>query len=127
MSEEPRDAYYGTTLSERIGQYLHQLSSDAIYFAGIVSVGRMRFKLEGAELINFVRKCLNSIVEFGAIPVGGKKGVKYDYWVPLPSYGSTKGEIVENIIKEWLAKGGGNTDLTIWLATPDIYKTEEAS
>lgn len=80
--------------------------------------GRRGFGLEGDALTDYVRRQLTEIMARGAVPViGGDKG---HYWIPQPQYGSRPEEIVENVVREWLERGGTEEDPGwLWFALPE--------
>ena len=58
----------------------------------------------------------------GAIPVVGGADKGY-YWLPQPQYGSEPKDIVENVVREWLANGAGDEDPGgLWLPLPEKCK-----
>ena len=106
MTAESRDRYYGQTVSEHVALVPGELPHDAVGLWQIIPFGRDAFGFEGAQLIDYVRRCLYALVERGAKPVIGGGGTDY-FWIYQPQYGTTNTEIVENVIAEWLACGGG--------------------
>jgi hypothetical protein len=124
MSKEPRHKRYGHTMSEQIALFPGELPIDAVGLWQITPSGREDFGLEGAELVDFVRRSLYALIEAGAKPVIGGGGTDY-YWIVQPQYGNSNSEIVENVIAEWLASGGGDPDPGgLWFALPELYEAK---
>lgn len=122
MNEERRDRYFGQTISEHIASIPEELPYDAVGLWQIIPFGRKGFGFEGPELTDFVRRCLYALVEAGAKPVIGGGSTDY-YWIYQPQYGTENAEIVENVIAEWLASGGGDPDPgDLWFALPERYQ-----
>ncbi len=119
MTEEPRHRRFGDTMSDYIVQVANELPIDAVGMWQIVPGGRHDFDLEGEALTDYVRRCIAEILSRGAIPVIGGGGTDY-YWVPQPQYGSKPDEIIENVIREWLANGAQDEDPGgLWFALPE--------
>ncbi|MBI4275949.1 MAG: hypothetical protein HY659_14740 [Rhizobiales bacterium] len=122
MNQEARHRVYGTPMSEWIARVPNEMPRDAVGLWQIVPAGRRGFGLDGADLVDFVRRCLHALVEHGAKPVIGGGGTNYE-WIYQPQYGQSNSEIVENVIAEWLASGGGDTDPGgLWFALPEMYQ-----
>src|SRR5829696_6512754 len=120
MSAERKDPWFGHTASEWIALTPGDLTIDAVGLWEIVPFGREGFGLQGADLVDFVRRSLYALVEAGAKPVIGGGGTDY-YWIVQPQYGTGNAEIVENVIAEWLASGGGDPDPGgLWFALPEL-------
>jgi hypothetical protein len=113
MNVERRDKWYGNTIEERIEMYPHELPIDAVGLWQIVSFGYDGFNLRGDDLIDFTRRCIIRLLEYGAKPVHGGKGTGYD-WVLQPQYGKTSNEITDLVIAAWLAAGGGEPKDAGW-------------
>ena len=121
MTNEPINRFSQSSASEWIGSYLDELSIDAVGLWQIIPNARAGFGLEGAELVEFVRRCLIAIVGRGAKPVRGGRGTAYQ-WIVQPQYGNSPDEIADRIVAEWVAAGMPNPDLGgLWFALPDIY------
>ena len=105
MNEEPRDRYSGETMSDYIVQVANELPIDAVGMWQIVPGGRHGFGLEGDALTDYVRRCIAELLSRGAVPVvgGGLEG-EHD-WIAQLQYGSSPDEIIENVVREWLANG----------------------
>lgn len=118
MNAERRHKIYGSTESEWIASTPVELDIDAVGLWQIEPAGRQGFGLEGEELANHIRRNIYALIEAGAIPVYGGGDGPHD-WIYQPQYGKTKEEIAENVINEWLAKGGGETTVSdVWFARP---------
>lgn len=119
MSEEPRERYHGTPMGEWIEQVANELPYDAVGLWKIVPDGRRGFGLEGNALTNYVRRSIAELLSRGAVPVigGADKG---HHWIVQPQYGSRSEEIVENVMREWLARGATEEDPGwLWFALPE--------
>jgi hypothetical protein len=109
MSEEPTHKYFGDTLSDYIVQVANELPRDAVGMWQIVPGGRYGFGLEGDALSDYVRRCIAELLSRDAMPVIGGGGTDY-YWIAQRQYGSKPEEIIENVVREWLANGAKDED-----------------
>jgi hypothetical protein len=110
MNEEPRHRYGGETMSEYVVQVANELPIDAVGMWQIVPGGRHGFGIEGEALTDYVSRCIAELLSRGAVPVvgGGLEGEHE--WIAQPQYGSEPGEIIENVVREWLANGAKDED-----------------
>src|SRR4051812_2005334 len=99
MTQELRHTAYGRTMSEWIALTPGELTRDAVGLWQIVPEGRGGFGLQGADLVEFVRRSLHALLERGAKPVVGGRGTGYN-WIVQPQYGSSNDEIAEAVIAE---------------------------
>src|SRR4051812_6957943 len=109
MSEEPRERRSGATVSEYVVQVANELPRDAVGMWQIVPGGRHGFGFDGGQLTDYVRRCIAELLSRGAIPVVAGGGTDY-FWVAQKQYGSTPEEIIENVVREWLANGAKDED-----------------
>lgn len=110
MIKEPKHKFYGTAMSEYIKQVANELPVDAVGMWQIVPGARRGFDLEGDALTDYVRRCIAELLSRGAVPViGGGPDGPHD-WIVQRQYGSQPEEIIENVIREWLANGAKNED-----------------
>jgi hypothetical protein len=64
---------------------------------------------------------VSELLAKGAKPVVGGAGTKY-FWIYQPQYGDTNKEIVDAVVKEWLASGAPDCDPGgLWFALPSPY------
>lgn len=118
MRLDIRHRLYGHTLAEHIQTVADELPVDAVGLWQIVPAGRQGFGLSGADLEEFVRRCVSALLERGATPVIGGGGTKFD-WLHQPQYGETNAEIANSVVSEWLAAGAGDCDPGgLWFALP---------
>ena len=124
MSDEPREKRSGETMSDYIVQVANELPIDAVGMWQIVPGGRQGFDLEGNALTDYVRRCIAELLSRGAVPVfGGGADGPHD-WIVQRQYGSRPEEIIENVIREWLANGAQNGDPGgLWFALPQYAWT----
>jgi len=119
MSEDRRHKRYGTPMSEWIALTPSELSDIGVGLATIVQTGRYGFESEGEELVDFVRRSLYALVERGAKPRhwGSPSDPQRD--IPLHYGSDSNAEIVEGVIADWLASGGGDLEWgDFWFALP---------
>lgn len=122
MTDEPRDKFFGETMSETIKQFGNELESDAVGIWQLVPTGREGFGLEGEALTAFMRRCIAELLSRGAVPVTGGGGSGF-YWIQQHQYGARPEEILENVIAEWLAEGAPDMDSKmLWFALPEMTK-----
>lgn len=110
MTEEPKHLLYGYPMSEWIKMVANELPDDAVGLWQIVPGGRRGFGLEGDALADCVRRCIAELLSRGAVPVGGGGLEGKHDWIAQPQYGSEPAEIIENVVREWLANGGKDED-----------------
>jgi len=123
MTEEPRHLRYGRPMSEWIKLVANELPIDAVGLWQIVPGGRRGFGLEGDALTDYVRRCIAELLSRGAVPVVGGGETGY-YWIAQTQYGSQPDEIVENVVREWLANGATDEDPGgLWFALPRMCET----
>lgn len=109
MTEELRHKYFDRPMSEWIRMVANELPIDAVGMWQIVPGGRHGFGLEGEALTDYVRRCIAELLSRGAVPVVGGGDTGY-YWIEQKQYGSMPGEIIENVVREWLANGAKDED-----------------
>lgn len=121
LNLQATDRFFGQTVMEYIQTVSGELPNDAVGLWQIVPTGRQGFGLIGDDLSEFVRRCVFALLTHGAKPVVGGGGTKYD-WILQPQYGETNDEIVETVMKEWLASGAADCDPGgLWFALPSTY------
>ncbi|MBA1155872.1 hypothetical protein [Microvirga mediterraneensis] len=110
MTQELRHKYFDRSMSEWIKMVANELPIDAVGMWQIVPGGRHGFGLEGEALTDYVRRCIAELLSRGAVPVvgGGLEGEHE--WIAQPQYGSKPDEIIENVVREWLANGAKDED-----------------
>ncbi len=104
MTEEPRDSFFGATISEYIAGKCFEAQCDGVAFAGILDQGRRGYGYEGEALLAFLRRVLTAMMEAGAHPVLGGNGTEYS-WLVQKQYGERPAEIAENVVRAWVAQG----------------------
>ena len=110
MNNEPSDKRSGKPLSEYIKIVADELPIDAVGLWQIVPQGRFGFGFEGEALTDFVRRCISELLSRGAVPVvGGGLDGEHE-WIVQRQYGSTPEEIIDNVVREWLANGAKDED-----------------
>lgn len=121
LNLQARGRRYGLTVSEWIKAVPGELPIDAVGLWQIVPAGRYEFELSGDDLTEFVNRCVSELLMHGAKPVGGGGGTQYD-WIYQRRYGETNWEILNAVMKEWLASGSPDCDPGgLWFALPSPY------
>ena len=121
MNINVRHKLYGHTLAEHIETVADELPIDAVGLWQIVPAGRSGFGLDGPDLVEFVSRCILALLKHGAKPVQGGGGTKY-HWIYQPQYGETDAEILDAVMKEWLASGSSDCDPGgLWFALPSPH------
>ena len=67
------------------------------------------YGLDREETIEFARRCIGSLLDAGAVPVVFT-GVDSPMFAPTDRFGTRNDEIVEAVVADWLANGGGDLD-----------------
>ena len=118
MKLDTRHKIYGHTIAEHIETVSGELDVDAVGLWQIVPAGREGFRLENAELTEFVRQCILALLASGAKPVKGGGGTRFD-WILQTHYGESDLEIANSIVGEWLEIGAGDVSPGgVWFALP---------
>jgi hypothetical protein len=119
MIAEPRDKYFGDTIGEWYRFLPQDLEDIGVGLATIVQTGRYGFGFHGAHLTDFVRKSLFVLVERGAKPRQWGSLSHRNRNIPLHYGNDTNDDIVEGVIADWLALGGGDLEWgDFWFALP---------
>ena len=119
MTEEPRERHYGTPMSQWMEEVANELPDDAVGIWQIVPDGTRGFGFEGEALTEYVRRQIAVLLARGAVPVIGGGGTDH-YWIVQRQYGSRPDEILDNVVREWLARGGTEEDPEwLWFALPE--------
>jgi hypothetical protein len=119
MINNQKDKVYGMKMSEWISRVPNELDRDAVGLWQIVPAGEINFGLAGGDLIDYVRRNINALLDAGAVPVRGGNGTGFD-WVRQSHFGISKASIIEAVIAEWQRVGNDVDDLmdSIWFARP---------
>lgn len=121
MIENARHKDTGAPIGEEIAKIPNELSHDAVGLWHIEPTGRVSFGLKDDALVEFVRLTLRGLLDAGAVPVKGAPGSGYE-WIRQRQYGTSRDEIVEAVIKEWLSLPQDSMVLAgeaAWFARPD--------
>jgi hypothetical protein len=118
MTQEPRHKVHGTPMSEWIRLVPGELPQDAVGLWQILAAAEHGFGLGGAEQVDYVRRNIYALIDYGAVPVKGGKGTEFD-WIAKQNYGASRDQIAEAIIAEWQAsKHDEFYPFEIWFALP---------
>ena len=123
MTKEPIDAA-GVPMSEWIADLPTTLNDIPVGMWVLVPNGRIGFGLEGPALVDFLRRCIHTLMDAGTKPVI-KRG-RPDTWELQTKYGSNKHEVAEAVIQEWLRQGAPTPDPWdgVWFGLPWSYLPE---
>ena len=112
-------------MSESIAHMPSSLNDLPIGMWEIVNDGRQGFGLEGAALVDYIRRCIYALIDAGAKPVAG--GNKPNQWELQVQYGSNKREIAEAVIQEWLRQGAPTPEpwTGLWFGLPWSYLSDK--
>ncbi|MDI2113850.1 hypothetical protein [Commensalibacter nepenthis] len=115
----------GISTQEWIMENVNSLPYDAVSLGQFISYFQSSFLLSKKDLIHYVRLTIYELLNYGAKPVIGagilEKISPYD-WILQEQYGSTKEEIANNIIKEWLLQEDPAPNLwEVWFYIPNEY------
>jgi hypothetical protein len=118
MIENIRNKRTGETVAEWVPMNVAELKYDAVSLSELISDGGDGFGLSGAQLDEFVVKCIRVMLDHGAVPVIGGAGTRY-FWIAQPQHGATTDEIITSVIAGWKASGSAEPGLGgIWFALP---------
>jgi hypothetical protein len=106
--EKIRRQFYGDSPDRWIALVPTGLNDIGVGLSAVVQAGRRGFRLEGSALIEFIRRALYALVERGAKPRHWGTIENPDRDIPLHYGGDSNSEIVEGVIADWLASGGGD-------------------
>lgn len=115
MSKEPRNRYFGTSLTEWINKVPNELEVDAVGLWQIVGSGQDGFELQGQELADFVRRCVVALLEKGAVPVRASENPD-EFWIRQMQYNGDTQEIARRIVDEWIVSGIDPDHDGIWFS-----------
>lgn len=117
----------GFTAAEFIEGLPLEIDSDGEGLWSIVPRGR-GFGFVGGDLAEFVRLCVMRLLEAGAVPVRHRSQGEELLWEEQTQYGTTREEIADAIVAEWLASGGGDPPWGyLWFVTREVLETERRS
>lgn len=107
MSEERPKYKTGLTIDEYIQLHLNELDDDdiGVPLGAIVASARRQFGLEGAALIDFVRRAVALLVNAGARPRHEGMCSPWHREGELHWGTDTPAEIVDGIVGTWVAEG----------------------
>jgi hypothetical protein len=109
--------------SDTVGEWIHflpaHLDDIGVGLHAIVQTGRHGFELNVSELLEFVRRSLTALLKHGAKPRHWGSFSHPDRNIMLHYGNDTDEEIVEGVIADWLASGGGDLEWgDFWFALP---------
>ena len=120
MKIERRHNRYGSTISEWISTLPNDIDDIGIGLTLVVMTGRHNFELEGDELIDFVLRSIYALLESGGKPRHWGSPSDPNRNIPLHYGNDTNDEIVEGVIADWLASGGGDLEYgDFWFLLPE--------
>lgn len=116
----------GFTLAQYLEGLPLEIDSDGEGLWAIVPKAR-GFGFEGGERAEFVRLCVLRLLDAGAVPVRHSPKGEHLLWMEQTQYGSTKDEIADAIVAEWLATGGGDPPWEyLWFVTREVLETDRS-
>ena len=120
-----------SSMDYTVAEYLEDLpldtDGDGAGLWSIVPAGR-GFGFEGGELSEFVRLCLMRLLESGAVPVRHGPNDALLQWQEQTQYGSTREQVADAIVAEWLATGGDDPPWEyLWFVTREVLETDRRS
>ena len=122
MIEKRRDPLSGLTMNEWIDGLPMHLKDIGRGLAGIVQTGREGFALEGAALVDFVRRCLHTLVAHGARVSHAGSPAQPDRHIELHYGDDTPEHVVEGVIADWVADGMRDLEWgDFWFAVPGTF------
>ncbi|MEA2880006.1 MAG: hypothetical protein QOF14_5202 [Hyphomicrobiales bacterium] len=126
MTREPRHISWGTPMSTWIEERIPRPPYDELPLGmwAIVDDGRRLFGLEGEALAGYIRKSIYALMDAGFKPVCG---VGKNRWQLQVQYGSSKQEVAEAVIAEWLREGAKTPEpwTGLWFGLPRHWLPEK--
>ena len=112
MTAERFHKDWGTPLSEWITLVKGELPQDGVFLQQPVADGIEGFGLDGAELDDFVRRCIVELLDAGAVPAMAGSTE------PLPNYVGSSTDVASQIVQDW-RRGAIMADRDgIWFVLP---------
>lgn len=108
MREDLIDAFDGTPILEWIETIPAGIEDDHVSLWAILGAAR-GYGLDHEETIEFARRSIGSLLDAGAVPVV-VTGVDSPMFAPTDRFGTRRDEIIDAVIADWLANGGGELD-----------------
>lgn len=122
MIDLERRSGLGDTVAEYLETLPYELDGDGEGLWAIVPAGKS-FRFEGADLVEFVRRCVLRLLDVGAVPVRHAKDGPL-LWQEQTQYGQSNEEIADAIVAEWLAAGGGDPPWGwLWFVNRDVLNS----
>jgi len=118
--KQPTDKYYGIPMDEWIIRLPEDLKQDAVALWHLVAGGRDSFDLDSTELVEFVRKSIQVLLEHGALPVVADIGGNND-WRLSDAYQTGTGDTVDAILADWLNLGCDPDIGGLWFSLPERF------
>lgn len=112
MRENLTHRTYGTPILEWIETMADAIEDDHVSLWGILA-GAEGYYLDREETIEFARRCIGSLLDAGAVPVV-ITGMDSPMFAPTDRFGTQRDEIIEAVIADWLANGGGELDWGVY-------------
>jgi hypothetical protein len=114
----------GATVQEYVATIPYEVDGDGESLWHIVPGGRS-FGFEGADLQEFVRLCILSLLKAGGVPVRHASSGDLE-WAEQTQFGTEPNRIADAIIAEWQAAGGGDPPWEgLWFATRRVLNTSK--
>ncbi|MEA2880005.1 MAG: hypothetical protein QOF14_5201 [Hyphomicrobiales bacterium] len=111
-------------MSEWIAHLHYSLNDIPVGMWRLVPAGRLAFGLEGPALVDFLRRCIHTLMDAGTKPV--VKTNKPNTWELQTKYGRNKHEVAEAVIQEWLRQGAPTPEpwTGVWFGLPRHWLPE---
>lgn len=106
MNLDRRHLHFGYTLREKIESAVFTMRdefNDITFLSGGL---RENFELSDEEAVEIIRRCIHAMLDAGGVVMDRTKNMDYPLFLPTDRFGTTRDEITEAVIAEWLSRGG---------------------
>ncbi len=107
-----RVSKHGTPVESDISWCVDRARDEFETLDAIITNGITFWRLEGDDLVEFVRRCIHAMVDASAQPFDGDIGGGAPDFYPTARWGRTREAIADALIAEWQRRGGG--ELPFW-------------
>jgi hypothetical protein len=104
---------YGTPLTDWISSVSAELPLDGVFLLQPVCAGIEGYNLSGPELDDFVLRCIENLLDAGAVPADVPTGAR------LPGYEGEHYQVARKIVAQWRSGEVVADHDGLWFVLPD--------